>query len=201
MKLKHGKFTLAVGFPEICAAALMVGAGRGTTLAVAALSALAHEGGHLLAARLCGAAVRSAVFSPVGGEIRTAGRMLSYHKDIIIALAGPAVSAAAAGVFFLFYRLRPGDVPLQAAATNAVFAAVNLLPVRPLDGWRILRGILYRREVPDAEKRLRGAGVFTVILIVLLFAAVSAERGFHPSLLIFAAYTAFHVCGDPRSPA
>ena len=193
MKLKRGRFSLGIGFPELCAAALMIGAGKGTTLLIAVLSAAAHECGHIAAMRLCGAGVREVNLSPVGGEILPEGGMLSYRKDILIAAAGPAVSAVMAGLLFLAYSLTRSQTLLQAAAANAVYAAANLLPAAPLDGYRILRGILYIKDRPDTEKRLRTAGVFTVTVLFLLFIWATLRTGFNPSILIFIVFLVLHL--------
>lgn len=188
MRLKRGNTILSLGFPEICAAAFMIGAGEGKTLLIALISAIAHEGGHILTMFLFGSGVGEFRFSPVGGMIRFSRQTLSYKKDIISAFAGPAVSGAAAGLLYLIYRRHPDDILLQAAITNTLYAAMNLLPVRPLDGYRILRGILYNAGKIDAEKRLRAAGVFTVMIIILLFSFLCAEWRFNASLFIFTAF-------------
>lgn len=185
MRLKRRGAVLSLGFPELCAAALMIGAGKGKTLLIAVLSALAHECGHFIMMKLCGAHTERMTFSVAGADIRPDSRALSYRKDILIAAAGPAVSAFAAAGLFFFHKVLGSETAVRAALTNAVLAAVNLLPVPPLDGYRIVRAAMMRRETPDTEKRLRSAGVFTAAVLIVSCAAVSAAWGFQPSLTVF----------------
>ncbi len=188
MKLKLRGITIAVGFPELCAAALVFGAGKGAPLAAALFSAAAHETGHLIALKLCGVKTAQMKLSPVGGAISPGNRLTSYRQDLGVAAAGPAVSLALAGLFFLLSRRIPKEIFSLLALTNATLGLMNLLPTRPLDGYRILRARLAGREATDTEKRLRAAGVFSVVSVFILFAVILIAWGFNGSLLIFGIY-------------
>jgi len=130
-----------------------------TGLAVAlvyALSIIAHELGHLLAARQSGIAVSAVVLHLFGGHVEiddddrlTAGRLAW------IAGAGPLVTAAlalACGVAIATLgwpfagapdsesaaEVAAGRTLSAAFAINALALATNLLPVRMLDGGQLL---------------------------------------------------------------
>ena len=105
-------------------------------LAAAAAMAL-HEGGHVLAMALCGVRECRIELTPFGGVADVPGfERLPARRQCLIALAGVPVSAACAGLclrfappaefFRLFYRFSLG------------MALVNVLPVWPLDGARLL---------------------------------------------------------------
>ncbi len=123
---------------------------------VYALSVLAHELGHLLAARQSGAKVSAVVLHVFGGHVEmedddrlTAGRLAW------IAGAGPLVTAAlalAAGVALAALgwpmtsspfsesgaEVAAGRVLSTVLALNVFALVVNLLPMRMLDGGQLL---------------------------------------------------------------
>ena len=105
-------------------------------LAAAAAMAL-HEGGHVLAMALCGVRECRIELTPFGGVADVPGfERLPARRQCLIALAGVPFSAVCAGLclrfappaefFRLFYRFSLG------------MALVNVLPVWPLDGARLL---------------------------------------------------------------
>lgn len=148
--------------PEVPASWAVL-AGLGVALAYA-LSILAHELAHLAAARACGVDVSAVTLEFWGGFVEiddderlTAGRLA------LIAGAGPLVTALV--LLSLAAALTAAGWPLVGATAadtgaevalgrvlsgafllNAVALAINLLPVRPLDGGHLL-----------AALRLRGA--------------------------------------------
>jgi Zn-dependent protease len=98
---------------------------------------------------------------------------------IMVALAGPAANFAMAllwcGVLAAVLQIRRGQtlddwVVLMAQAgikVNAVLALFNLLPIPPLDGGRILAGVLPARLGAGLEK-LAPAGMFIVVGLSVL---------------------------------
>ncbi len=132
-----------------------------------AASAAAHEGGHLLAMRICGRRLVRLRMTLTGAEIvYTQG---SYRDDFAIALAGPAASlllalgAAAAG--------RASGVPslYTLSGVSLVLGTFNLLPAPPLDGGRALFAGLCVRSGPESAVRiLRAAGAGTAGIVGIL---------------------------------
>ncbi len=112
---------------------------------------LLHEAGHALAARLCGVRLRGLRVDLFGARLGLCG-MLSYRQELFVAAAGPFVNMISAGaVLVSVWRSDPdGEGTLTAFLTDGrasvVFVVaslglltVNLLPVRSLDGGRMLR--------------------------------------------------------------
>lgn len=91
-----------------------------------------HEAGHMAALVLFHHPVRGVTLGAGGAKIETDS--LSNHQEWLTAAAGPAVNLALAG---LLCRVTPAF-----ALVSLGLAAVNLLPLYPLDGGRILRAIL-----------------------------------------------------------
>jgi CBS domain-containing protein len=99
-----------------------------------------------------------------------------------MAAAGPAVSVLLAGLFFGAGMLaRPGGtawaVTRYLAAINLVVAAFNLVPAFPLDGGRMLRGLLWRSMGRTGATRVaaRAGTLFAYFLIAS--GVVSMLRG------------------------
>ncbi len=135
------------------------------------LALLAHELAHAFAAQHYGVPVRSITLWALGGVSELGDEPPTARADLVIAVAGPATSLAAAGVF---WGLRVGASavggPAIAVAAlqwlaimNALLAAFNLLPGAPLDGGRILRAALWMRHGDRSRAARTAAGAGRVI--------------------------------------
>jgi Zn-dependent protease len=107
---------------------------------------LLHELGHCLVALESGVRVRSITLMMLGG-VSSMERDVSTSREAWMAFAGPLVSFLIAFASYAIYRwlnvLPDVDVALLAfSITNGVVGAFNLLPAFPMDGGRILRGLL-----------------------------------------------------------
>jgi Zn-dependent protease len=117
-------------------------------------SLLAHEVGHALVARRAGLAVRGITLWLLGGVAQLEDEPASPADELRVALVGPAVSGAlAVGFGLAAAALSVVGAPVLAvtvvawlALGNAALAVFNLLPAAPLDGGRVLRGLLWRRH-------------------------------------------------------
>ncbi len=107
---------------------------------------LLHELGHALAARHYGIPVREITLYPIGGVAALAYMPKNWRREFVIAIAGPAVNFALAGLFALTYFLVPGALLGWLIAINLGLALFNLIPGFPMDGGRILRALLARRR-------------------------------------------------------
>ncbi len=105
---------------------------------------LLHELGHALAARRYGIPVREITLYPIGGVAALAYMPKNWRREFVIAIAGPAVNFALAGLFALTYVLVPGAFLGWLVAINLGLALFNLIPGFPMDGGRILRALLAR---------------------------------------------------------
>jgi Zn-dependent protease len=122
----------------------------GGVLAVGTFVAvLAHELAHCWVALANGARVRSISLMMLGGVSTVEGE-LPPAKEAWMAFAGPLASLVIAAACFAAHRLLPlpADVAVAAFAggvTNAFLGAFNLLPAFPMDGGRVVRGLLATR--------------------------------------------------------
>lgn len=112
-------------------------------LFIMASAASLHEIGHVLAAWGGGTPLRSLRLDLFGARL-TLGGLLSYRREWIIAAAGPFVNLlSAALVLPLCMRCMPsspvGEGLRLFFTVSLGLAFINLLPVRSLDGGRLLR--------------------------------------------------------------
>jgi Zn-dependent protease len=111
-------------------------------------SVLLHEFGHALMARRFGIPTQSITLFIFGGVAMLGGESRSARQEFWIALIGPIVSAAVAGIAWLLWPLTGFLTPVSAVFEylffiNLSLAGFNLIPGFPLDGGRVLRAILW----------------------------------------------------------
>ncbi|MGK3969509.1 site-2 protease family protein [Sorangium sp. So ce118] len=118
---------------------------------------LAHELAHSFVALRNGVRVRAITLMMLGG-VSQIERDDPEH-EAWMAFAGPLMSFGIALGSYAAYRLLPapaevGVALLAFAITNAIIGAFNLLPAFPMDGGRVLRGLLLRRLGPARATRV-----------------------------------------------
>ena len=99
------KTEIQISVPFLCGLILFLLVDRTGLGGQMVLAALSHEIGHLLAMTVLGEQPQKIVFGSFGIRIeKRPGTRLSYHKEILIYAAGPAVNLLAAGLFagFIF---------------------------------------------------------------------------------------------------
>ena len=108
---------------------------------------VAHELGHSLTAIRLGVKVRRITLFFFGGVAQLEGNLKSGLSEVWVALAGPLVSFVLAGVFWLLATVggEIGAASAWLARINLLLALFNLLPGFPLDGGRVLRGLVWAR--------------------------------------------------------
>ena len=125
------------------------------------LSVLAHELAHGLVARSRGMGGGSVTLLFFGGAT-TQGREATRPIDeAIVAAAGPIASGVITAGFLGLFALGttiPGavgeaiaQVSIVLAVLNALLALLNMIPVYPLDGGRVLRAALWRATGSETQ--------------------------------------------------
>ena len=124
-------------------------------------SLLVHEFAHILTARCCGIGTERMIFHPFGAValLKDFPRM---GREFWIAIAGPLGSLALAGIFaFIAWKVQHLTYGLSglsmrdhrwihtvsrlcedAVLLNLFIAALNMIPVYPMDGARVMRSLV-----------------------------------------------------------
>jgi Zn-dependent protease len=113
---------------------------------------LLHELGHALAARRYGIPTRSITLWPFGGIAALERIPSSPKKELVVALAGPAVNVVIALLLTPVVLLTGLGFPLL--VINVMLVLFNLLPAFPMDGGRVLRAALASRMDPIRATRI-----------------------------------------------
>jgi Zn-dependent protease/CBS domain-containing protein len=142
-------------------------AGRGLALVgIVFASVVLHELGHALVATHAGVPAKAIILLPIGGitlldetQQPVEPGVLTWKRDIRIAIAGPvvnlAIAFAAASILLAVapeihlwnkpWDLQSGNLPRALVWSNLWLGLFNLLPAYPLDGGKILRALFSRR--------------------------------------------------------
>jgi len=138
------------------------------------LCVVLHEFGHCLQIKRYGIRVRDIVLFPIGGVARAEAIPEKARQEIAVAIAGPIVNFVIAGA--LFGGLALSGIPLHGdgylvtlAGVNVGLGLFNLIPAFPMDGGRILRGLLHLR-MPHlaATRRARDVGQILALGFVVI---------------------------------
>jgi Zn-dependent protease len=111
------------------------------------ISILVHELGHALTARRFGAH-SEIVLQAFGGYAAYSGVRLSRPQSFVVTAAGPAVQILLGILLFALIPLMPAMSPhgrnfiSDLMSISIIWALLNLLPIVPLDGGRMLDAIL-----------------------------------------------------------
>ena len=139
-----------------------------------------HELGHIAAAAAFGGRVERLSLTVVGAELRIDYYIpLTYVQDSLVALAGPGANLLAGGLFLAL------NWELAAALTLAV-GIFNLLPILPLDGGRVVYGLIADRLDPDWAERLMTALSGCLVGVLVGIGAVAAAHYANVTLLFTA---------------
>jgi len=160
-------------------------------------SVVLHELGHALVARGSGIPAKAIILLPIGGitildEAHAIPDPLNaWKRDIRVAVAGPLVNLAIAGVSALVLLSVIPHFPLTARPlvhTSALLRSIvwanvylglfNLLPAYPMDGGRALRALFSRRVdmVQATQRAVRIGQVFSMLFMMVgILMTVRAE--------------------------
>jgi len=149
------------------------------------ISVLIHEVAHSLVAQRYKIPVNSITLYFLGGVSEISEEAHTSDAELRMAAAGPLMSIVLSVAFYSIFALGAGFLPIAAVAVleyagyiNIVLAVFNLIPAFPMDGGRVLRGIIWGRN-KDILKSTR-----TVTNISRLISYIFIALGFLDTLFI-----------------
>lgn len=167
---------------------------------------LLHELGHALTAGSFGIKTRSITLLPIGGVASIEKIPDDPRQEIIIALAGPAVSLGIALLMWVLLTVTGRLVSIEELGVgtghflqrlmivNLLIAFFNLIPAFPMDGGRVFRALLsLRMEAAKATRIAASIGQ----LIAILFAVLGLM--YNPFLFLIAVFIWFGATAEATS--
>ena len=168
----------------------------GTTIVVSTFAfVVAHELGHALVARHYGCRTREILLLPIGGISSLEHMPEDPVHELAVAIAGPTVNAILAVLFAALVAGRGGDFVLDVAGVgttavatqlmyiNVGLALFNLLPAFPMDGGRMLRGLLAARL-----GRTRATTIATIVGKAFAAAFIAVGLAVNPILALIGVF-------------
>jgi Zn-dependent protease len=146
---------------------------------------LLHEFGHSIVAQRLGIEIADITILPIGGLARLKSLPERPWDEVKIAVAGPLVNVVLAPIFFAIALLlgdnlmAPANILEGVQSAGQVFAYLgyinvalvlfNLIPAFPMDGGRVLRGLLATRLGPVRATDISSAvGQFFAVAFFLV---------------------------------
>lgn len=166
-------------------------------------SVVLHEYGHALMARKYGIPTLDITLYPIGGVARLERLPKDPMQELWIALAGPAVNLAIAGVLYFVSGMFGAAVTVESVFAvptnilgmliwfNLVMVGFNMIPAFPMDGGRVLRAGLAQNMGFSRATQIAGVigqgvavimaiyGIFTsqiMLIFIALFVIVAAKQ-------------------------
>ncbi|WP_214481461.1 M50 family metallopeptidase [Bacillus sp. SM2101] len=132
-----------------------------------------HEMGHVLAAHFFSWRIKRIALLPFGGvaEVDEHGNR-PIKQELIVILAGPLQHIWLLGVGYLLYTtsLLSEDSFQLFVNQNLVILSLNLLPIWPLDGGKLLFVILsLKQPFSNAHKRTLSCSFILILVMVVIF--------------------------------
>ncbi|HEY0128766.1 MAG TPA: site-2 protease family protein [Rubrobacteraceae bacterium] len=162
-----------------------------TTVIIVALflCVLLHEYGHSLVAQRLGSEVQDITLLPIGGLARMKTLPERPIDEVKVAVAGPLVNVVLAPIFFGLALLFGGSLSVptniltgvdslgQAFAylgvINVALVVFNMIPAFPMDGGRVLRGLLATRLGPVRATNISSTVGQTFAILFIVFGFLS----------------------------
>lgn len=111
--------------------------GRFADYVILVISLLIHEGGHLFAAKLARVKVESVCFYMYGADMRFQRNFITPSQQLTIAIGGPLATLIVLAICMIKREgVLDGIIQMQ-----QLLLLVNLCPVWPLDGGRMVQAI------------------------------------------------------------
>lgn len=143
--------------------------GSGVFFLIYTLSVFLHELGHMIVAERRGYKMKEIKLLPYGALLTGETDEFSFKDEVIIAISGPITNFILCGLCLAVWWLFPVtyNFSMDFCMANLVAGCFNLLPIYPLDGGRVLLGVLSCKL--DRKLSAKIVKLITMIFSILLF--------------------------------
>lgn len=179
------KFKISVVFAVITAFLLVTD--KTGLMSASLIAVLVHETGHLIAMKAAKCAPGSVELC-AGGILITGNAACTAKDSLLIALSGPVANFLCFALLFCAAKLGDGVTVYAFSAVQLLVGAVNILPIKGLDGGSVLKIILSHFRKCNAALILKAVSFFTAAAITVIGTAVAVKNVSNPSLLLLGIY-------------
>ena len=124
-----------------------------------------HELGHIFVGLIFNMKIEKLEIMPFGFSVSIEDSVTENFKKIFVAAAGPLVTLALILIFFNIEKKLKQEI----IYSNILILIYNLMPIYPLDGGRIIKGILQIKvEEERAQKMIWKLTKITMIIITFV---------------------------------
>ena len=146
-----------------------------------------HELGHAFAAKKFNIPTRDITLYPIGGVARIERLPSKPMQELWIAIAGPAVNLAIAGVLFIISSSTGMAFSVEHVLNNPtnflgliiwfnlVMVGFNMIPAFPMDGGRVLRAGLATQMGFSRATQIAGVLGQGIALLMIVFAVLNQQ--------------------------
>lgn len=156
-------------------------------MSASVLAVAVHEIGHLVAMYFTKSLPESIRFGFGGIEIISRS-FTTFSKSLAVCISGPIANIIFFFLFYLVGKCADSLTFLCFAAVQLLVGAINLMPIRGLDGGDLLKYALSATVKCNPEFALRWVSVIFSCVITVLGVIVSVKNVSNPSLLLLGIY-------------
>ncbi len=184
-KLFNIEFQISVPFAVMFAFLLVTD--KTGLMSASLLAVVLHEMGHLVWMKKCRTAPKSVKMS-LGGMLMVGSAFCTAKESISIALAGPIVNFLFSAVFYCLGVYFDNLLLAAFGVVQFLVGAINLLPVKGLDGGTVLTVLLEKHCKRNADLTIKLVSFCVSVAILVLGIAVTVKNTSNPSLLLLGIY-------------
>ncbi len=159
-----------------------------TGLMSASLFAVAmHEMGHLVAMHLT-KCLPTSIKCGLGGILISGNSYCTQKQTLLISVSGPLMNVILTAVLLGFGLVFDSYILCVFSAVQFLVGAVNLLPIKGLDGGDILKNILFSTNIKNVGFVCSLVSIVTACAVFVIGLAVAVKNVSNPSLLLLGIY-------------
>ena len=184
-KLFNIEFQISVPFAVMFAFLLVTD--KTGLMSASLLAVVLHEIGHLIWMKKCRTAPKLVKMS-LGGVLMVGSAFCTAKESISIALAGPIVNFLFTVVFYSLGVYFDNVLLAAFGVVQFLVGAINLLPVKGLDGGTVLTVLLEKYCKRNVALIVKLVSFCVSVGVLVLGIAVAVKNTSNPSLLLLGIY-------------